>query len=69
MRSDWTQASVGCHWTRGNYTISTFREYRGGGQFGTGGYVLVRHAGHEIGRFPTFEAAEAEADRLQALEG
>lgn len=52
---DWIPASVGCHWTRGDETISTFVQ-------GTlSGYVLTRYR-KEVGRYPTLDAAKEAAD-------
>lgn len=48
----WTPARVGCHWTRGAYTIST---ESGGGQ--PSGYVLYRDRQQIGGRYPSFDAA------------
>ena len=54
----WTQLSVGCHWTRDGYTISTTT---GGGR---SGYVLV-HNYEEIAFAPTFKEAAKIADALE----
>lgn len=65
-RDGWTPAAVGCHWMRGEYSISTYRLYadkRGTVLLDQGGYALYRHGAGEIGRYPTFEAA-AEAAKL-----
>jgi len=56
-RDGWTPASVGCHWTRGAYTIST---QAGGGT--PSGYALFRDASQIGDRFASFAAAAAEAE-------
>jgi hypothetical protein len=56
----WTMAAVGCHWTRGQYAIST---QQGGSE--PSGYVLYRSGAGQISdRFPTFADAAAVADAL-----
>ena len=53
----WQPWGVGCHWSRGEHTISTYRQ----GQ--DSGYVVTRRGGYELGRAPTFEEAERLAER------
>lgn len=48
---------VGCHWTRGEFTMATWR------CDDESGYVLYRHGAGEVGRYPTFEAAAKAAER------
>ncbi len=53
----WVPAKVGCHWTRGDYTISTISQ-------GTrSGYIVVRHPGQELASFVSWHEAELIADR------
>ena len=65
MRSDWTPASVGCHWFRGPWGISTFAIGGIPGPFPQSGYTLAKEHAGEVGRFATFEEAEREADWLE----
>lgn len=61
---DWTQADVGCHWTRGEYTISTAS---GGGM--PSGYVVYwrrQLIGDQRARFRTFGDAETAAQLHEA---
>jgi len=52
---EWTPASVGCHWSKGVYSISTYIA----GDRSDVGYALYREREGEIGRYKTFdEAAE-----------
>ena len=54
--ADWIPAAVGCHWTKGDYTISTYIRGK------ESGYALYRHREGEIGRYETFEGAAMAAD-------
>lgn len=53
----WKPWSVGCHWSRGDYSISTIT------QGDRSGYVLYRTGGHVIAEFVTWDEAERLADR------
>jgi len=47
LRDGWARLPIGCHWTKGNYTISTIT------QPDRIGYVVVRHPGIVLGSVPT----------------
>lgn len=59
MRDGWTPAAVGCHWTKGNHTISTIRVENGT----RSGYVVVRHPGIVLGEFVSWDEARELADK------
>lgn len=52
----WLPAKVGCHWSRGDYSISTYSRGREWG-------YAVYHLSDEPQYFATWAEAEAAADR------
>jgi hypothetical protein len=62
MKLKWTPAKVGCHWSAGDFSAST---YSMGGPFPQpfpqSGYSLFRER-REIGRYPTLKEAQLAAE-------